>query len=283
MKSGLLIEGGGARGFFAAGILQILAQEGIHFPYSIGISSGSLNSLLYQLAIVDKPFPLQNFFSQHLPHIRFKNLFRPNEGLIQIDQFFKWLPDVYPNLQTISDQHQIAAVKASTGELEYWPLAQGENATELQKRIQASCSIPILMPKMSINNEVYVDGGIRDSIPIKKALSDGLDKIVLILSRKAGYQKKPQAIGPYLKHWLRDYKALELAMRNRHLHYNEALSIVSTLEREGKIFVFRPERHRLRRFEFNQRKSMQTFEDGAQMARNRLDELKKYLASPPSL
>ena len=45
--TGLVLEGGGMRGVFTAGVLDWLMDNGMYFPYSIGVSAGACNGLSY--------------------------------------------------------------------------------------------------------------------------------------------------------------------------------------------------------------------------------------------
>ena len=60
--------------------------------------------------------------------------------------------------------------------------------------LMASSSLPYICKMIEIDNNFYLDGGIIDSIPIKKALSDKVQKPVVILTRPIGYRKKDSGI-----------------------------------------------------------------------------------------
>ena len=94
---------------------------------------------------------------------------------------------------------------------------------------------------VKIGGREYLDGGMADSIPIKKSIHDGHDKNVIILTRPYGYRKKPSSNMELIKMMYRKYPGLVEDMKYRHVRYNRALDYVEELEREGKAFVFRPE------------------------------------------
>ena len=60
--------------------------------------------------------------------------------------------------------------------------------------VRASSSLPLLARRVVINDEEYLDGGIADSIPLKKSIQDGNVKNVLVLTRDASYRKKPNRL-----------------------------------------------------------------------------------------
>lgn len=275
MRSGLIIEGGGMRGFFSAGILQVITEHNLEFPYAIGISSGSLNLLAFAL---DMNIDATSLFDPaDGSFLRLRHLVAPGRGLLDTDRFFDQLPSLYPSLQDVSPEWQIAAVHAESASMHFWSLASIDNGEELRDRIRASASIPVLMPRSIIEGEVYVDGGIVESIPVRKALDDGVDKLVIILTRMKGYVKGRQPMDPYLRSWLKPYPKLKQMIQTRHLRYNETLRNIDQLEAEGKAFVFRPTIQRLRRMHYDANKAMYTFSDGKEIAQRRIDELKEFL------
>lgn len=47
----------------------------------------------------------------------------------------------------------------------------------------------MLFPPIIINDTPYMDGGLTDSIPFMRALEDGCDRVLVVLTREAGYTK----------------------------------------------------------------------------------------------
>ncbi len=282
METGLLIEGGGLRGFFSAGILHTFIENGIRFPYTIGISSGALASLAYDLDMDLSSIDTENFFSsKNDSYFNWQGFFRPKKGLLATDRFFEGVPKIFDTLKSKNDltNHFITATSAVDSKLHYWSLDDIETPEELHEKVIASCSIPVVMPETYVGGELFVDGGIMDSIPLQKMLDDGVQKPVLILTRLKGYVKKQQFMHPHLSVWLRNLPELKESMKTRHLRYNESLRLAAQLEAEGKIFVFRPNEHRIERFELDRDKAIQTFMDGKEIAQARLNNLRKFLES----
>ena len=46
-RVGLVLEGGGMRGSYTLGILDVLLEEKLYFPYVIGVSAGACNAASY--------------------------------------------------------------------------------------------------------------------------------------------------------------------------------------------------------------------------------------------
>lgn len=144
---------------------------------------------------------------------------------------------------------------------------------------RASSSMPFLSPIYNFDGIECLDGGISKSIPIERAISYGNDKIVVVLTKPLGYRKQP--VSAFKKHLINrvygDYPELEKTMLNRYIDYNKDTELVDKLEKDGKIFVFRPESHVVSRHESNYDKLRKGYDVGAADAENRLEELLDYL------
>ena len=93
---------------------------------------------------------------------------------------------------------------------------------------------------MNYKGYELLDGGISDSIPIKKSIIDGNTKNIIVLTRNKGYRKRPGKFNALLKLKYRKYPLLIETMLNRYKNYNETLDYIEHLENEGKAFVIRP-------------------------------------------
>ena len=86
-----------------------------------------------------------------------------------------------------------------------------------------------------------LDGGIVDSIPIERAISQGYERNIVVLTRNLGYRKKEKTFK--LPGFIyRKYPHLREALKQRSIVYNRQLALVEQLESEGRIIVIRPEK-----------------------------------------
>ncbi|MBS5449842.1 MAG: patatin family protein [Coriobacteriia bacterium] len=275
----LIVEGGGMRGFYSGGVLKRLLDEGLRFAYVIGISSGSLCAAAYVGDRLDLDFS-QMKRGGMLSFVNARGFVAPREGILNTSSFIDFLVEraCEPALRSTA-RLLIPATSAQTGELTWWDQRDCATPSDLRQRIVASSSIPFVMPQTSVDGSVYADGGIRDSIPLQHAIDDGLRRHVLILSRERGYRKGPQHLELYLRHVLKPYPRLKDAMLKRHIHYNEAIEQVEAAEDAGSAFVFRPRAQRLGRFEYNPDKFALDFNDGYEMAREMLPQLRAFIGA----
>lgn len=141
----------------------------------------------------------------------------------------------------------------------------------------ASSSMPLLSPMKVIGGKRYLDGGVADSIPVRRAYEDGWHKQVVVLTQNEGYVKKPNQMMPLIRRRYRDYPNLCRAMENRHLNYNESQQFAKELERKGQAVVIRPSKPMvLHRIEHNVDKLQAAYENGyedAKAAWSRIEQL----------
>ena len=125
----------------------------------------------------------------------------------------------------------------------------------------------------------YLDGGTADPIPVRKALADGCDRLVVILTQHRDYRKKPQKHQRIYAHALRQYPAIVDAMNVRHQVYNDTLDYIQQLEREGTALVIAPHTPvTIGRFEKKAENLNRLYEQGKQDAIRQEEALKKLFS-----
>lgn len=147
------------------------------------------------------------------------------------------------------------------------------------KICRASSSMPLVCPIVNVDGIPYLDGGLADSIPVKHVQEKGLKKIVLILTRPEGYRKKPtsKAVGKLYRKMYSKYPALVRTCIRRPVMYNRTEEYIEKLEKEGNIFVLRPEMKPVSRLEKDYDKLMAFYDHGYEMMKRELPRLAAYL------
>lgn len=238
----LVLEGGGLRGVYTSGVLRFFVDRGIFFPYVIGVSMGACNAA--------------NYVSRQPERNRIVNIRYVNDSryisywrlLIKGELFgMKFIFDTIPRSLVPFDFRTFMESKVrcittvtdcETGEARYYE--KGEVGEDYLKILQASCSLPFLAKPVYYQGKTLMDGGLSDSVPIRKSIADGNTKNVVVLTRPKGYRKKPA-------HHIRlahirypRYKGLCEALATRDAGYNETMDFVDQLEKQGEVFVIRP-------------------------------------------
>lgn len=270
----LIIEGGGLRGFFSAGALQALLDDDIRIPYVIGVSSGSLTALAYASngldAFVSLTGSRQRFF-------RWRNLVDDERGVLDTDRFFRAAADQFETFRRSGVHLELAATRAADARQVFFSGEEIGSQADLLAKLKASAAIPVLMDRIRVNGEVYVDGGIIDSVPVTKAIRDGKTRHIILATRPPGYRKGPQRMEYFLRKWLRPYPQLKVAMQTRHIRYNQMMSRLETLETEALALVIRPASIRQGRLEYDPVKFQIAYRDGYQAVVDRLEEIRRFI------
>jgi NTE family protein len=157
---GLVLSGGGARGFAHLGLIQALNDSGIFPDIISGTSAGALAGVLYADGYSPKEIlHLMNSGSR----LDFMRPALPREGLLQIGGIIKILKSSLraKTFEELKIPLYVAATDLNNGRAEYF------SKGNLLDPVIASASIPVLFQPVMINNIYYVDGGVLDNLPLK--------------------------------------------------------------------------------------------------------------------
>ncbi len=277
---GLILEGGGSRGVFTAGVLQYLMEQNIYIPYVMGVSSGACNGSSYISRQLDRNRKVNIDYVQHPDYLSLKNLFTKKQ-LFGMDFLFETLmnelePFDYPTFQKAKEEFVVVATDCITGTPVYY--YKSKYAQEMMTLIRASSSLPLIAPAVSFENRELLDGGITDPIPIKQSMKDGNSRNIVILTKNRGYFKKMEAFHWLIKKKYQAYPALLAAIERRHIVYNDVLNYLYDQEKKGKIFLICPtEKLRVGRMEKNQNKLTDLYQQGYEEMKKLIRPLKEFL------
>ena len=144
--------------------------------------------------------------------------------------------------------------------------------------IRSSSSLPLVSKTIVVKGHKLLDGGIADSIPIHKSIEDGNEKNVVILTRDHGYRKAPNKLMPIMRLRYPKYKEFLHAMETRHVRYNETIDFLEEQEKEGKVFIIRPEaKVEVGRIEKDKAKLTVLYKQGLHDGEKAIEAMKEYL------
>lgn len=245
IHAGLVLEGGGMKGFFTIGVLDYFMERGILFSDIYGVSAGACHLTGYVSGQKGRQFDV---CSDYLDTRRYCS---PYSLLTSGDLFHakivyslvpKYLnPFDYDAFRAFPGRAYAVVTNIETGEPEYPRLR------DLEKDmiwVQASASLPLVSRNVRVGDGLYLDGGISDAIPIRRAHQDGLHKCVVVLTKEVGYVRKPTGkanLALLRARYLRYPKVPEL-MKDRHIRYAQTLDYLEQSEKDGTAFVIRPQR-----------------------------------------
>lgn len=241
--AGLVLEGGGMRSIFTAGVLDFFLEENIEFPYLISLSAGAMAGASYIAKQKGRDKEIILKYSQK--YLNKFNLIKKSsifDDKILFDEIpNKLIPFDYDEFYKSKTIFKTYAVNCLNGNLEYFEKSNIKKEN-LMKVLQASISLPFLTKIVKIENIPYLDGGIIDPLPIKKSILDGNKKNILILTRNKEYKKKEFNLSFMAKFVYHKYPKIYEYLKNRHNVYNETLDFLEEEEKSGNLFIIRPQK-----------------------------------------
>ena len=281
MKTGLVLEGGAMRGMYTAGVLDVFMEQGITFDGVIGVSAGALFGVNLLSKQAGRVIRYNKRFNADPDYLGLRPLLRTG-NIVDTDYAYNRVPrtlDVFDDETYRASGIPFFAVvtNVKTGEAEYIKI---DSVFDQMDVLRASGSMPFVSKPVEIGGKKYLDGAITDSIPFEKFIEMGYDRLVVVLTKPAGYVKK--AMPRLLTHlaYARSYPEFARKVRDRHEMYNVSTARLGELEREGKIFVFRPSQHiKISRVEKNPDKLQALYDVGVRDARANVGQLRQFLSA----
>lgn len=281
IDAGLILEGGGMRGIYTAGVLDFLMEKEMVFANCYGVSAGACHLASYISNQVGRAFNVNVKYLKDKDYCSIYSLITTGD-MFGADFCYNRIPNEldpydYETAENYPGNAYAVATDIVTGRPAYFRMK------DMHKDIlavRASSSLPIISKNVVINGREYLDGGLSDSIPIIRSVHDGNKKNVVILTRPAGYRKEPAKNLQIIRMKYKEYPRLIEDMEKRHLRYNRTLSFLEKEEAEGRAFVFRPKPLiKLDRIEKNEQKLRMLYVQGYYDATQNYEALMNFLNS----
>lgn len=241
-QTALILEGGGMRGVYTAGVLRWFTDAGLDFPYVIGVSMGACNGANYISRQPERNRIVNIRFVDDARFLSFRRLLFGGE-LFGMGFIFTAIPTALVpfDLKTFLESDQrfiIVATDGRTGEAVYYDKdALGAHFLTV---LQAGCSLPLVQKPVALGGRLLMDGGLADAVPIARSVADGNRRHVLVLTQPKGYRKKPSGLVKLMKFRYPHLTGLADALTNRHHQYNRSMAIIDAMEANGTALVIRP-------------------------------------------
>lgn len=278
-KLGLVLEGGGMRGIYTAGVLDYFMEQGLYTDGVIGVSAGACHACSYASKQIGRAYRTN---TAYLKDKRYMGV----SSLIKTGDFFgaKFVYEDIPNeldpydFETFDQSKtKLYAVCSNieTGKAEY---LQCINMKRDVIYVRASASLPLLSKIVEVDGKKLLDGGATDSIPIKKFQEMGYNKNIVVLTQCKDYRKGKNNLLPLIRKVYKKYPKFVKALENRHIDYNRTLDELALMEKEGSVFIIRPSSPvSISRLEKNESKLRELYEQGYRDARDQFAALQKFL------
>ena len=281
IDAGLVLEGGGLKGVYTAGVLDFFMDKELWFKNCYGVSMGACNLCSYisrqrgrALAVsvdyIDDP----NYCGIR-PLITSGDIFNVKmayeEIPLELNPFDFEAAAAYPG------NAYAVVTNVETGRPEYLRI---NDLKENLISVRASASMPLVSRTVMINGKGYLDGGISDFIPIRKSVKDNNPKHVVIMTKEVGYVRKPFSMMAAMRLRYHRYPKLVRDMELRHTRYNKVVRYLEREHAKGNLFLIRPSyKSEVKRVERDRDKILALYEQGYDEAKDCYDDLMRYLES----
>lgn len=280
INAGLVLEGGGMKGLYTAGVLDYLMEKDMYFAKCYGVSAGACHLCSYISKQKDRAHRISLDYLDDKNYCSVRSFITTGD-LFNVDMCYRQIPDRlnpydYKQAANYEGNSFSVATNIQTGKAEYFPMKEMHRDIV---GVQASASLPLVSRNVKIGNGLYLDGGFSDAIPIRKSIEDGNSKNLVVLTKEVGYVRKPASKSTLalVKARYGKYPKVYELMRDRHIIYNETLEYLELQEKEGKAFVLRPQyKSDVARIEKDKTKLEKLYRQGYEDAKTNYDKLRAY-------
>ena len=280
-QAGLVLEGGGMKGVYTAGVLDFFLEKDIMLSSVYGVSAGACHMCSYVSKQKGRAMDVSVDYLEDKMYCSARSLILTGD-LFNVDVGYHLIPD-YLNPFDHEAFHQYQGKVYSvvtnivTGMPEYLRIRDLKKDIDA---IRASASLPLMARNVEIDGKLYLDGGIADPIPIAKSILDGNRKNVVILTKEEGYVRKPtdKASLALIKARYTKYPKIYELMAERHKNYNATMDYLYRQVENGQAYVIRPKHEsKVGRIEKNKENLLELYQTGYEEAKAHYETLMEYL------
>lgn len=281
-QAGLILEGGGMKGVYTAGVLDFFLDKEIEFSSVYGVSAGACHMCSYLSKQRGRALDVSVDYLDTRRYCSVESLLTSGD-LFNVDICYSLIPEyLYPYDYEAFNRYEGKAYSVATdivtGKPEYFRI---HDMKEDIAKIRASASLPLVSRNVKIGNSLYLDGGISDSIPLQQSVISGNRKNVVIMTKEVGFVRQPSRQLALVKARYIQYPKVYELMADRHIRYNEQLEYIRRQQEEGRAFVIRPKTAGdVRRVEKDPEKLRALYRQGYADAEECYKELKEFLEAP---
>lgn len=280
-EGALVLEGGSLRGMFTAGVLDVFLEQGIEFSYVNGVSAGTMCGMNYVAKQAGRTRQVTMEYIHDKRYVSFGRMLKKRQ-IFNFDFLFGELsqhlvPFDFQEFYQSPQRFEAVATRCRTGQPEFFEKGK---CSDMVKAVQASASMPILSKMVDVDGKKYLDGGISLPIAYQRAIDQGYEKVVVILTRHQGYRKKPLS-KLTKKGYSRYFEPLPKLLDSLYdipERYNRMQEELDELHAAGQLFIIRPEFPvTVSRVEMDRKKLEDLYEEGRRVGTEKLEDSKNYL------
>ena len=242
---GIVDVGGGMRDAYGAGVLDWCLEHGINFDCCVGVSAGAANLSSFIAGQVGRNFAFYAEYSLR-PQYMGRNLALRTGEFTDLDYIYGTLsnsdgeyPLDFPAMIASGKRFTIVATDAHSALPVYFTM--DDMAQDDYAPVNASSALPLATKPYPVNGRPCFDGGLSDPIPVRRALAEGCDKVVVVLTRPRDYYRDAKDDMRATRLLYPKYPRVSEALANRAGLYNLQLDLAKKYERDGKVLIVAPD------------------------------------------
>jgi len=279
-NSCIVLEGGGLRGAFTSGVLEYFLDEELNFDRVIGVSAGACVGASYLSKQKGRNRKVNVEYPSDKRYMGFHHLITTgsyfNMKFVFGELPTKLVPFDEKAFFNNPAEFDVITTSLNSGDSVIFTKEEIANIG-IDKVLIASSSIPLLSQSVNIDGQLFYDGGVADSIPVKYALSKH-EKAVVVLTRPRGYRKEKLSNRLLYEVAFRKYPEFLAVLLNRNDEYNKMLDFCDQMEKEGKLFIIAPSpEFSIGRTEQNLEKRINLYNHGYMLIRKEFENLELFL------
>lgn len=273
------------RGVFEAGVIDVFLEKGLQFENAVGTSAGAMQAVCYLSGQKGRNIRINTTYCNDPRYMGWRHFFK-SRNYFNFDFIFEEIandldPMDWETLEETKTVFYAVVTDVLTGRGEFMTTSP-KNRVYFFNMVKASASIPLISPAVTLGDRLYVDGGVGyPCVPLLEDLPFSASKGVYILTREKGYRKKE--LYSFWKNRIPllakpRYRDLVVALCHMAERYNHIADIIEQREKEGNIFIFRPERPVIvKRAERDAKKLKTLYEEGVHVGETHMEELMRWI------
>jgi predicted patatin/cPLA2 family phospholipase len=275
IQRALVLEGGGLRGNYTAGVLDAFLDGGIEFPYIIGVSAGVGYGCSYASKQRGRNLEILKKYRRDPRYCSLRSFIKTGD-LFGLDFIYEEIPRRlvpfdFDTFYQSPSRFVSVCTDCESGRAVYY-----EKGNDILRVMKASSALPYISKMVSYEGRKLLDGAIVDAIPLAKAIEAGYARTVTVLTQPEGYRKKEEPQPPSGLFYRR-YPRLREAMGKRVASYNRALEFAEEEAAAGRTFLIQPSRDLgAGRAEKNVEKLIRLYELGVGDGARALEKIKQF-------
>lgn len=244
-RTAVVDVGGGMRGIYATGVFDYFLDHDIVMDAAYGVSAGSANAITY---LAGQRGRCKRFYQEYALRPQYMSLrnFITKRSFIDMDYVYGTLsnsdgedPVDFPAVMANPAQLYVLAADAITGETVV--MGKKDMQQDDYAPLKASSAIPGVCHPYEAGGHLCFDGALGDTVPVQRALDDGFDRVVLILTKPRDFVRTADAdmrIARIIRH---KYPQAAQALAGRAQRYNEGVALAKRYQEEGRVLVVAPD------------------------------------------